>query len=161
MNGKYLLLGSNIGDRLENISYAKKNIRERIGVIDIESPVYITSPWGTTSQPDYYNQVIRVITGLEPDNLLEAIAGLETDMGRKRNQKWDNRIIDIDILFYDDRIVDEPHLKIPHPLIPDRLFVLIPMADIAAEEVHPVLNVPIRELLEMTTDKGRVIKLVD
>jgi 2-amino-4-hydroxy-6-hydroxymethyldihydropteridine diphosphokinase len=159
MNGKYLLLGSNTGNRLENLNHAKGIIRERMGIIDSESPVYQTSPWGLPSQPDFYNQVLRIKTNLEPGDLLKEIIDLENEMGRIRKKKWDKRIIDIDILFYENRIINEDRLKIPHPLIPERLFVLVPLADIAADEIHPFLNIPVKELLKRTSDTSTYKKL--
>ena len=159
MNGKYLLLGTNLGNKLENLSTALKLISEKAGIILARSSIYRTSSWGMTGQPDYLNQVVQVETNLSPHDLMHELLSIETGMGRIRNKKWDNRLIDIDILFYDDRIIDESGLQLPHPQIPDRRFTLAPLAELAGDQVHPVNRLSIKELLGRTSDKSRVEKL--
>ncbi len=156
MKGKYLLLGSNLGNKAENISLAIKLIKERIGRVKKASSIYQTSSWGIKGQPDYCNQVVQVDSMLNPALLLELMLEIEASMGRIRNKKWDNRIIDIDILFYDDLIVNESSLKIPHPEFPNRKFALVPMAEIAPDEIHPVSGLTMSEMLSRTTDPGIV-----
>ncbi len=156
MKGKYLLLGSNLGNKAENLSLAVKLIKERIGRVKNASSLYQSSSWGINGQPDYCNQVVQVDSMLNPALLLELILEIEVSMGRVRKKKWDNRIIDIDILFYDDLVVNESSLKIPHPEFPNRRFALVPMAEIAPDEIHPVTGLTMSEMLTRTTDLGIV-----
>lgn len=148
----FLGLGSNIGDRSLNLKLAREAVELSIGRIIQASAVYLTAPWGMSEQPPFYNQVIRVKTSMEPENLLSRIQEIEKKMGRERIVKWDKRIIDIDILFYDRLVYQSDRLQIPHPWLERRNFVLVPLAEIAPEWVHPVLHKPIRELLEISPD---------
>ena len=153
MNRAYLLLGGNIGDRLKYIERSRDLIAQKVGVITKKSEIFITAAWGNTLQPDFYNQAIELDTVLKPTELLNQLLKIEEQLGRIRNgEKWQERIIDIDILFYNDEIIDEPNLKIPHPLIQERKFVLTPMMDIAKELIHPVFKKSITQLFSECKD---------
>ncbi|MEA1886390.1 MAG: 2-amino-4-hydroxy-6-hydroxymethyldihydropteridine diphosphokinase [Bacteroidota bacterium] len=149
MGEVYLGLGTNIGDRAENLAAARQSLsKHSIDILSI-SPVYISEPWGFKSNNDFYNQVIEVKTDVDPYDLLDIIQETENKMGRKRRMKgYSDRIIDIDILFYDNEIISSKPLIIPHPLLHKRMFVLQPMADIAPGLIHPVFNKTIAELMQ-------------
>ncbi len=156
MKGIYLLLGTNLGEREENISQARKMIEQEIGAITLKSGIYETAAWGVESEPDYLNQVIKINSDLDPFLLLKTILQIEKRLGRVRYKKWYSRIIDIDILFYDDQIIDTPTLKVPHPEIQNRLFTLIPLCEIAGEEIFPGKSIHIKELIPKCPDKLEV-----
>jgi 2-amino-4-hydroxy-6-hydroxymethyldihydropteridine diphosphokinase len=158
MNGKFLLLGSNLGNRENNIKTALRQISEKIGRISALSSVYSSSAWGLRDQPDFLNQAIKIETRLEPEKLLHEIGAIENSMGRQRKGKWTSRIIDIDILYYDNVVMDQKDLQIPHPRIPDRKFTLLPLAELAPGEIHPVLGLSNNEMLSRTKDDGKVEK---
>ncbi|MBK6948846.1 MAG: 2-amino-4-hydroxy-6-hydroxymethyldihydropteridine diphosphokinase [Haliscomenobacter sp.] len=149
----YLGLGTNLGDRLNNLERARILIQERIGPVRIQSSVYQTEPWGLKDQPEFYNQVLLLETGLAPPEvILDVILHIEKEMGRIRHLKWDRRLIDIDILFFDREVLQLDRLTIPHPLMEKRNFVLAPLAEIAPDFLHPVLEKTIRELAQTSTD---------
>ena len=127
MHTVYLLTGSNIGDSELNLLNASKFIQNQIGKVIASSHVYKTEPWGNKDQQLFLNQVLKVETELEPHQLLKTILEIENSMGRNRKIKWEPRIIDIDILFFNDEIIDQENLQIPHPLIHERRFTLIPL----------------------------------
>ena len=131
MHITYLLLGSNLGNRMKYIASAISEIEIKLGNISRRSSLYQTASWGKHDQPDFINQVIELKTSLEPKDLLSGILGIEADFGRKRIEKWGSRTIDIDILLYDDQIVNEPELIIPHPYLAFRRFCLMPLCEIA------------------------------
>jgi 2-amino-4-hydroxy-6-hydroxymethyldihydropteridine diphosphokinase len=153
MNTTYLILGSNLGDKLHNLQQAVQLIKKEIGPIVNQSGIYVTAAWGNTSQPDFVNQAISVDTDLSPTDLLQKILAIEKKIGRVRDQqKWKERIIDIDILFYNDTVINTPDLTIPHPYLQERKFVLIPLLEIAQEYIHPIINKNIKTLLQECTD---------
>jgi len=159
MKGKYLILGSNLGDPEGSLQTAIKKINSEVGKVVRTSSVYVTEPWGIKDQPIYYNQVIEVETELNPYDTLQKLLEIETSMGRIREKKWSARIIDIDILYFEDQIINTENLIIPHPGIPDRRFVLVPLCEIIPDKVHPVLKVTNADLLRSTTDTLRVHKI--
>jgi 2-amino-4-hydroxy-6-hydroxymethyldihydropteridine diphosphokinase len=157
MNSVYLILGGNIGNRLQNIENARQLIDSEAGKIVKKSDIFITAAWGKTDQPDFYNQALEIETELKPLDLLHKLLEIETKAGRIRTgEKWAERTIDIDILFYNDQIINEHHLKIPHPHLQDRKFVLAPLSQIAGDYKHPVLNKNIKILLEECSDNSAV-----
>ena len=158
MNEVYLQLGSNIGDRLDNLDQSIKIITERIGNVLEKSSVYESTPWGVENQRNFLNQVIFVKSNFDPYTILDLVLQIEKDMGRIRIEKWGERIIDIDILFIDDLIIESENLCIPHEFIAKRKFVLQPMCEIAPGFIHPKLNKTLRQLLEECIDeeKGNV-----
>ena len=156
----YLSLGSNEGGRGENIKEALVNL-ERWGIKIIKSSkLYETEPVGNKDQPWFYNMVACADTKLSPEEVLKAISAIELAMGRQRTRRDGPRKIDIDILFYDDLVLDMEGLKIPHPRIQDRNFVLLPMEEIAAELVHPVLKKTVGEILKECNDRAIVRPIV-
>ncbi len=153
----YLGLGSNLGNRFENLSQSVERLR---AVDDIEvreiSPVYETDPVGVPEQPRYLNAVLRVETVLEAEKLLGTCLAIESSMGRVRTERWGARNIDIDILLYEDQVVRSGELNLPHLYMHQREFVLRPLADIAPGLVHPVFRVTVRELLAAVGNSGGV-----
>ena len=160
MNDVFLLLGSNLGDRQAYLQQAIKHIDREIAPVITRSSVYETQSWGKTDEPDYLNQVIQLKTDIPAKEILHKILNIEKMMGRKREIKWGSRIIDIDILFYNDLVLDTPGLVIPHPFLQERRFTLIPLAEIAPAYVHPKLHKTVTELLEDCPDTLPVNKVV-
>jgi 2-amino-4-hydroxy-6-hydroxymethyldihydropteridine diphosphokinase len=152
----YLLLGSNLGNRKEVLENAAVKIKEKIGVIGKYSSIYETLAWGIEDQPAFLNQVILVTTLLAPEELLITINIIEKELGRVRHEKWGERLIDIDILYFNNAIINTDDLKIPHPEIVNRRFTLIPLVEIAAEFIHPNLNKNQKELLFLCKDSLEV-----
>ncbi|MDR1928806.1 MAG: 2-amino-4-hydroxy-6-hydroxymethyldihydropteridine diphosphokinase [Endomicrobium sp.] len=146
-NVAYLGLGSNIGNRIKNIFYALSFLRDNsfISINDISS-FYETSPVGY-KQKYFYNAVIKVYVNIEPHDLLLYVKQIEYTLGRKKKLRWGPRIIDIDILFFGNRIINDINLTIPHKEIENRLFVLIPLNEISSNFVHPILNKKISDIL--------------
>jgi len=161
MNIAYLLIGGNLGNRQENLAAARFLIGKHCGQITRESSVYETAPWGKIDQPGFLNQALEVNTGLNARQLIRRILRVEKSMGRVRKEKLGPRIIDIDILLFNNEIQDISFLKVPHPEMQYRRFVLIPLSEIAAEIVHPVLKKNISELLHDCTDELDVKKITD
>ncbi len=153
MNGIYLLLGSNLGDRLSNLKTAIYNINQKEIRVLKSTNIYESEPWGKTQQPHFLNLVLEVETDLSPVELLSRILEIENLMGRKRIEKWGERLIDIDILYYFDRVVDLPNLKVPHPEIKNRRFTLEPLNELVGNEIDPLLQKSITELLKETNDQ--------
>lgn len=141
----YLALGSNLGDRQENLRQAVAALPPQM-VIKAKSHIYETPPWGFEDQPRFFNQAVKAETYLEAEPLLKHLKRLEIALGRQASFPNGPRSIDIDILFYDDLVLNTPLLTLPHPRLNDRGFVLLPMMDIAPELVHPVMKKSIREM---------------
>ena len=156
-SGKILLLGTNLGDREKNLDDCRRRLEQRVGKIVRASSVYKTAAWGKTDQPAFLNQVIIIETDLAPMDLLQAINAIEKDMGRVRMEKWGERLIDIDILYYDSLVLNEPELIIPHPEIANRRFTLVPLAEIAGNFWDPGKSTSVFQLLEQCPDQGKVV----
>jgi 2-amino-4-hydroxy-6-hydroxymethyldihydropteridine diphosphokinase len=145
----YLGLGSNLGDRLMNLQAAVDRLRDQYGIrVDASSRVWETAPVGGPDQPDYLNAVVRVETDLEPHELLAACRLVESALGRVRAERWGPRTIDVDVLLYGDRAVDDPDLVVPHPRITERAFVVLPLLEL---DPDPVL-VDGRRLVDLRLD---------
>ncbi|MCC7163644.1 MAG: 2-amino-4-hydroxy-6-hydroxymethyldihydropteridine diphosphokinase [Anaerolineae bacterium] len=151
----YLALGTNLGDRMQNLQEAIRRIGAAVRVSEMSS-VYETEPWGVASQPQFLNLVVAGETELEPTALLETLKRIEKDMGRRDEVRYGPRVIDLDILFYDDQLIRNPNLEIPHPRLAQRRFVLVPLAEIAPRLVHPRLNRTIQDLLAQLADTDDV-----
>jgi 2-amino-4-hydroxy-6-hydroxymethyldihydropteridine diphosphokinase len=149
----YLSLGSNLGDRAANLWKAITALHPEI-LVDAYSPVYETEPWGFADQPRFFNQALRATTLLPPLSLLRHLKHLETTLGRAPTFRYGPRPIDLDILFYDDLILDTPELILPHPRLHERAFVLVPLADLAPDLRHPRLGKTIHELLASVDTGG-------
>lgn len=156
----FLGLGSNLGSREENLRNAEIKIEEKIGKITGASSIYETEPWGFQSEDSFLNKVLKVETKLSPSGLLGRILMIESLLGRIRGkERYSSRLIDIDILLYNDLIVNEESLKIPHPLFQERKFVLVPICELVPEMIHPVFKKTFAELLELCKDKSAVKKI--
>ena len=153
MNGIYLLLGSNLGDRLETLKTASKLLQKRQIKILNESSIYETAPWGIDEQPWFLNVVLQIECPLQEDELLKACLNIEKEMGRVRDQKWGARLIDIDILYYNDTILDIKGLQLPHPEIANRKFTLAPMSELAPNQLHPISKLSQIEMLSKCLDE--------
>ena len=149
----YLALGTNLGDRLANLKQAISSLTPQLDV-KAKSQVYETPPWGFEDQPKFLNQVIKAKTYLDPEPLLKHLKRLEVALGRKESFVNGPRLIDIDILFYDDLVMNKPSLVIPHPRLHERGFVLLPLLDIAPDLVHPVYKKAVRELAASCSAEG-------
>jgi 2-amino-4-hydroxy-6-hydroxymethyldihydropteridine diphosphokinase len=159
MNQAYLLTGGNMGNRSQNLARARKLIESNCGRIRQFSSLYETAAWGKTDQPAFLNQALQLETILSPRALLQQILEIEKKIGRIREEKYGPRIIDIDILLYDDKTINEAGLVLPHPELPNRRFALAPLAEIAPEMIHPVSKKTIGQLLDECPDILAVKKI--
>ena len=158
---QYLLLGSNLGDRKKQLDEAISMINKRIGPVMKQSSFYETEPWGFSSDEFFLNIALQIVTALTPEEVMQKTGEIEKGFGRERSGTgYSSRIMDIDILFYDDLVMDQDTLKIPHPLIQDRAFVLVPVNEIAPDLLHPVFGKTIHELLLDCPDNKGVRKLL-
>lgn len=152
MNIVFLQLGSNLGDRELLLQDAILAIKERVGEMIEKSKVYESTPWRSEGQKNYLNQILKVKTELQADDILSVILDVEKNLGRLRLEKWGERLIDIDIIFFNDSIIEKAELCVPHKHMHERMFVLIPLHNIAPEMVHPKYNKTVDELLKICTD---------
>ena len=159
MNDVYLLLGSNLGDRNLFLQQAIQYIEKNISPVIKMSSVYETQSWGKTDAPDYLNQVIMLQTDIPAQTILQKILEIEIILGRRREEKWGSRTIDIDILFYGESVINEPGLQVPHPELDKRRFTLEPLNEIASEFIHPGLKKTIFQLINELTDDLIVKKI--
>lgn len=155
----FLLLGSNLGDRKLFLDEAIKYIMTRIGPVKRASSVYETQAWGVTTVPDYLNQVLLVQTNLPAKEVLQTILDIEWVLGRVREEKWGSRVIDIDILFYGQEVINEPDLQVPHPQLHNRRFTLEPLVELAPNFTHPLLKKTMQNLKTLLTDSLIVKKI--
>ena len=158
MNRAFLLTGSNLGNRGENLAAARELINRQCGSIITASSLYETAAWGKTDQPAFLNQALEVYTSLNARQLIRKILKVEKEMGRVREEKYGPRLIDIDILLFNQEKHNYHFLKLPHPEIQNRRFALLPLAEIAPDIMHPVLNKTITELLNECKDELEVKK---
>ncbi|GAB4021005.1 2-amino-4-hydroxy-6-hydroxymethyldihydropteridine diphosphokinase [Spirosoma koreense] len=152
----FLLLGANLGDRFATLRRAAELIAARVGQVVQPSKLYETAPWGVTNQPAYLNQVIAVDTLLSPESVLLQTQAIEQELGRVRREKWGARLIDIDMLYYDQLIRHTDTLTVPHPHLHERRFTLVPLADVAPGFQHPILGKTTLELLADCEDTSAV-----
>ena len=158
-NKVHLLLGTNLGDKLQNLGNASHLIKVRAGNIISQSKVYKTEPWGNTDQDEFYNQVLVVESELTPKNLLQELLSIERELGRIRHKKWGERLIDIDILYYGSMVINDKDLIIPHPEIPNRRFTLVPLVEIDKDFTHPILLKTNDQLLKICNDPLNVLSI--
>jgi 2-amino-4-hydroxy-6-hydroxymethyldihydropteridine diphosphokinase len=152
----HIILGSNLGDRKGQIGQAQAELNKRAGTVVSQSRLYETQPWGYADQPWFINQAIALESNLEPLALLGICKAIETELGRQPNEQWHARHIDIDIVLCEATIISHPDLTLPHPRLHERNFVLIPLMEIAAFSVHPVMGKTIEELYFECRDQGEV-----
>jgi 2-amino-4-hydroxy-6-hydroxymethyldihydropteridine diphosphokinase len=159
-NQVYLLIGGNLGNRMKLLKEARIGIEKQIGKILKESSIYETAAWGFESENDFLNQVLVVETELNPLQVLEECQRIENQLGRVRaSNHYASRTMDIDILFYNDEIIQNERLTIPHPKLHLRRFTLEPLAEVSPEYIHPVLKMSIKKILDESTDATEVKKI--
>ena len=162
MESTYIGMGSNIGNKIENCKKAISLMGRLEGSsVRAQSPFYTTEPVGVEGQDVFINTVICMDTDLSPGSLLKHLLKIETDMGRVRRKKWDARVIDLDILLFGRRVIEESHLIVPHPLMHLRRFVMMPLLKIAPNLIHPVLGKSIRQLAGELTEDGQAVALCE
>lgn len=155
----FLLLGANLGNCIKTLDLARRLIAEQVGFIVRLSALYETAPWGVQEQPAYLNQVLMLETKLGPEEVLAHTQAIEQQLGRVRLEKWGARLIDIDILYYDQLIYQSDKLTIPHPYLHERRFTLVPLAEIAPDWLHPIFKINNADLLEACPDTSEVNQL--
>lgn len=161
MSQAILSLGSNIGNRVSKLNSASQKIQKQCGKLISESAIYESAPWGFKAIQLFLNQVLKIDTDLNPENLLQILLHIETELGRQRNSNgYESRSIDIDILFYDQLILASDDLKVPHPHLQDRRFILVPLNEICPDMIHPILKKPMKQLLMECRDKLWVKKFI-
>lgn len=156
MDTLVLIIGGNLGNRQQNMLEAQQKLIKVFGNPLIKSRVYETGAWGGKSSGNYLNQVLAFEVELNPQAILRSIQQIENDMGRTREVKWGDRIMDIDVLFLSDKVIKGANLQIPHPYIQDRRFVLKPLTDTLPDFIHPILNKSMKELLKDCLDDSKV-----
>lgn len=158
MNVIYLCLGGNIGHRIKHLNQALEHITHKVGHVLKKSKIYETEAWGVAQQQPYLNMVVEVQTLLKPEELIAKLLQIEITLGRTRSytQVYESRTIDIDILFYNQSVINTPELIIPHPRMHLRKFVLIPMQDVNSDYIHPILNKKMITLLQECHDNLKV-----
>lgn len=160
MSNKVILgLGGNVGNVQFTLQECVQLIELKVGKVDLQSSLYQTKAWGVENQPDFINQVVVINTNLSAQTCLINFQDIERQLGRVRNEKWHERTIDIDILFYNNDIIEEENLKIPHPFIQDRNFVMYPLDEIVPNFIHPKLEKTMLELKNICKDNLKAIKL--
>lgn len=161
MNKVYLLIGGNMGDRMANLALSMNTIEKEIGPIRKKSSVYETAAWGNTEQPNFLNQALEIETHLSAEQVMAGLLKIEKQMGRKRLIPMGPRSIDLDIIYFNNDIIESPSLEIPHPRLTERKFVLLPLSEIAPEFIHPILNKSTQVLLKECGDSLAVYKKSD
>lgn len=152
MHSVYLLTGSNQGDRAAQLNRVLEELSGQAGEVILVSQVYETEAWGVEGLPAHFNQAVLLETALEPLDLLEVLQQIENKLGRVRQERWGVRAVDIDIIYFDDKIINLPQLVVPHPLMQQRNFVLVPLAEIAPDHIHPVFQKTNAVLLQESPD---------
>ncbi len=158
---RYVLsLGTNVGDRMSHLRTAKRRISEEIGELDGQSSVYETAAWGNENQASFYNQLVQGYTNLTAIKLMDVLLNIESGMGRERLMKWSPRTIDLDIIFFDSEIIEEDHLRVPHPMFHLRRFTLVPLVELMPEFVDPRSGKNMQTLLNELKDELEVKRLL-
>jgi 2-amino-4-hydroxy-6-hydroxymethyldihydropteridine diphosphokinase len=158
----YLLLGGNLGNREKNLERACSMVQQMVGPVIKRSSVYETEPWGFTHESCFLNQVLHVTTRLSPEELLRSVNAIEKQFGRKRTpEKYAARTMDIDVLFYNDLVLSDEQMTIPHPRLHERKFTLVPLYEIAPELIHPVFKKTTEQLLKECKDEMKVIPILN
>lgn len=153
---KHLLVlhfGSNIGNRIKFLKDALNKTEKAFGKPLATSSIYQTQAWGFSGQPDFLNMAAIYETSIKPEDVLKAIKNIEVETGRIHREHWHERELDIDIIFYDNQIIEKPDVHIPHPRMHERNFVLVPLNEICPDYIHPVFKVSVSQLLKQSTDK--------